>query len=189
MARNTLFEFSANMTGAQRVRSMIKTAINATGAILGDKVITKKILKMQQDRFATSGIRAQKSPDGVPWAKLSDNTKRRRNPNRSQVLTDTDKLRKAIVVARDGLKSALKAGTGHAEVAVRHVQNRQIGKDGSVNVRYTDEYGSHLQNGFVSSWGGARVPARPFLGIGKQDAKEIEGYMVVTMNKFFAAFS
>ena len=191
MARKSIFDFTANMAGADRVKRMFDTAINATGAILGKQAITKKLLKMNQDRFEPRGSnkRAQKSPDGVPWEALSVATRRRKNTNRAQVLTDTGKLRNAIIIARDGLKSALTAGTGSATLAVRRVQNRQSNKDGTFNVRYTDEYGKYLQEGFVSHWSKKKVKARPFLGIGKQDAKDIEGFMVTTLDKFFVNFS
>lgn len=188
MARNKLFEFTSKMTGADRVRQMINTAVQATGVVLGSKEISKKILKMQQDRFGTTGPRAQRDPEGIPWAKLSKNTKRRKNKNPNQKLVDTSKLRNSIVIARDNLKSALRVGTGHAEIAVRHVQNRQISKSGKVNVRYTDDYGARLQEGFTSSWGG-EAPPRPFLGVGKGDAREIEKYMTETLNRFFVNFS
>lgn len=186
--KSKLFEFDTKIAGADRVKVMMQTAIAATGAVLGSKVISKKILKMHQDRFAPKGTnpRAQKDPDGNPWAPLKLETlKRAKNTNTSQALVDKGKLLKAIVIARDTLRNATRVGTGHADIAVRRVQNRRKGKDGRIDVRYTDEYAKvHQYGGGVSN-----APARPFMGIGKPDALEIEEYMTTTLNKFFVNFS
>ena len=189
--------------GEKQVASLLKRAQKGVDSIFkappsDPRGITKTVLRMQQERFDKSGnVRAQKDPDRKQWKKpLSKNTRRRKNKDRNQVLTDTGKLRKAIFIARDELQTALVVGTGYALVGVRHNQNRQIAagskttktgaaKKGTVYAtKFTDEYGYLHQNGYP----GGNLPKRPFLGIGREDAKEIEYGMKSKFDRFIGRF-
>jgi len=173
------------MTGQQRLNRMLETSIDALGTVLDKNKITKMILRQTQDRFAPTGTNrnAQRSPvTGSFWAGLSDSTKRKKNKNRAQKLVDKDKLRKAIYIARDTLKTATSVNVGVADIGVRRVVNRQIFKNGTVKNYYTDEYGGYHQEGT------SKMPARAFLGVTRRDAAEVEVLMTATFNRFIANF-
>ena len=188
--------------GEKQIVSLLKRAQKGVDSIFkappsDPRGLTKTVLRMQQERFDKSGnVRAQKDPDRKKWKGLTKNSRRKKNKDRSQLLTDTGKLRKAIFVARDELQTALVVGTGYALVGVRHNQNRQVSagsnttKTGSAKkgtvyaTKFTDEYGYLHQHGYPEG----NLPKRAFLGIGAEDAKEIEYGMKSKFDRFLGRF-
>lgn len=197
-----LFGVDIKAIGAKKVSALLKRARDGIDNIFkppkhDPRSIPKQVLKMQQDRFAKKGtnVRAQKDPDRKGWKRpLSKNTRRKENKDRNQILTDTDKLRKAVFIARDVMQSMLVGNTGHALIGVRHAQNRQVAAGSKTNkkggaekgtvyaTKFTDEYGNLHQKGL----GG--MPKRTFIGVGKEDAKEIEDGMKSKFDRFIGRF-
>jgi phage virion morphogenesis protein len=124
------------------------------------KIIGERMLRHTEDRFD-----AQKDPEGRAWAPLRQSTReQKKNP---KILTERGHLRGSI---RDQVQgNTLRVGTNRIYGAVHQLG----GKAHEIKPK----------NKKALAWPGARhpvrkvmhpgVPARPFLGIGLEDKKDI----------------
>lgn len=161
MAANSFIQVS--ITGASRVRLLTASLRGGVFSSIAQGRIEKLIVKRTKDRFAPLGAnpRAQKDPVGKTWRRLAEATRRRKNPDRSQVLTETASLRNAIVILQTGMGKALGRATGAAS---------RVGVSPSAlsGGKRVEEYA------IVHQTGTARFPQRRYLGVSKEDAKAVE---------------
>ncbi len=153
-----------SIRGVSRVRLLTTSLRGGVFASIAQGRIEKLIVKRTKDRFAPLGAnpRAQKDPVGRTWRRLAENTRRRRNRDRSQVLVETNALRNSIVILQKGMGKALGRPTG-ADSRVG-ISPSALGSRGEPVSRY----------GAVHQAGSARVPQRRFLGVSQDDAKAVE---------------
>ncbi len=120
--------------------------------------IGELLLNSTRERFDT-----QRSPEGVPWAPLSETTRRRKRRNVDKILTERGHLRGTI---------AHRAGRDFVEVGSSrvHASTHQFGaKKGAFGgVRTSLPGRSFFQ---PIPWGD--IPARPFLGVSADDEAAI----------------
>lgn len=132
--------------------------------IYTDKLIEKKILALHKRRFKVST--AQRSPEtGKVWARLNATTARRRKfKKRGKLkLLDSGSMRDALFIKRAKMVDAL---TGPRGIGISTVTLRDRDSKSSGN--------SLLDVGRAHQFGTFAMPARPFLGVGKKDGKDIE---------------
>lgn len=136
----------------ERVRRAVRRVIAAgidmhqvTGSI------GELLLRSTRERFDT-----ERSPEGVPWAPLSEATKRRKRHNRDKVLTERGYL-------RGGLN--FRHGRDYVEIGSDRI--------------YASTHQFGAEKGAFGSTGSGRpipfgdIPARPFLGVSDDDEAEI----------------
>ncbi|MGQ0621349.1 MAG: phage virion morphogenesis protein [Panacagrimonas sp.] len=125
--------------------------------------IREYLLRAHEQRFI-----GQTDPDGNPWAPLSEAYKRTKRKNADKVLSLDGFLRKLTHQVDD---SGLVLGTNRVYGAI-HQFGASKGQFG------TGKYKSR-KGGFPIPWG--NIPARPFLGLGRQDvsyiAQELSDYL------------
>lgn len=139
--------------------------------VLGKKKLEKLVLATMKGRFAKPGTTpvAQKDPDNRPWVPITDYTARHRfrNRNRTQALVDTGALLGAITVTRDRLSDALSAPVGIARIGIPPT-SPQYDKGLKMNEGYTKR---------ARGGGLIRIPARPFIGIGKPSTTAVSRFI------------
>lgn len=170
MARNSFIQ--VNVSGASRVRLLTSSIRGGIFASIAQGRIERLIVKRTKDRFAPLGAnpRAQKDPVGKLWRRLAEGTRRRTNPDRSQLLVETASLRNAIVILQKGMGKALGRPTGG---------NSRVGVNPSAlnGGKRVEEYA------IVHQAGTARIPQRRFLGVSRQDAKAVEAVIQRIMSR------
>lgn len=135
------------------------------------------LLRSTQDRFKT-----QMAPDGTPWQALSPGYKKRKDRHRDKVLTLNGTLRNGIRYQLLGDK-AVEVGTNALQGAI-HQFGGVIGQLAqSRKMRFQSKAGRVLfasssnpnakERWVTRSAYGAKMPARPFLGISAEDDHEI----------------
>lgn len=161
MARDSFIQVS--IRGASRVRLLTASLRGGVFASIAQGRIEKLIVKRTKDRFAPLGAnpRAQKDPVGKTWRRLAEATRRKKNPDRTQVLVETASLRNAIVILQTGMGKALGRATG----AASRIGVNPSALNGTTRV---EEYAILHQAGSV------RLPQRRFLGVSQEDAKAVE---------------
>ena len=110
--------------------------------------IGEVLLNSTRERF-----RSRKAPDGTPWAPLSEATKQAKPKNKSKVLVLEGQLMKTLnyEADRDGLLF------GSPEIYAG-----------------THQFGREARPGEGLPFGGAAIPARPFLGLSAEDIARID---------------
>lgn len=158
---SVLFKFKVR--NSSKVKRVLEKYDIAIASIFSKNRLQKLLLKRTKDRFLPPGTnpRAQKDPKGKTWEKLSPNTKRKINRNRSQVLVETSALWKSIQVVKQRMQgSVLQSPTGGGF---------------SIGIRPNDPANNyarlHQFGGFV---GKSRIPVRRFLGISKEDTLAVD---------------
>lgn len=151
--------------GATKVRRALGTLGSIPELVLARQRIERLIVRRTRERFAPEGAnpRAQKSPQGVPWAPLSRLTPLLRSTNKGgkdQALVDTGLLRSQIGLVRGRLEQALRSPTGASAFVGVTGSRKDVGR--------LHQFGGTNDFGFP-------VPARPFLGIGNDDVKAVQG--------------
>ena len=144
--------------GLRRFFSAFKEAMRET---FGRKKIEDIILANHKARFEPAGRSpvAQRTPDRVPWAPITEYTlaNRRKNKNPAQALVDTGKLRDAIRIIRTSLKQVVNENTRRARARVGiPLGSPQYLKGQRMNAGYTKK-----------GRGGVDIviPAREFIGL------------------------
>ncbi len=132
---------------------------------LGTRRIQKYLVKRTQLRFEPRGSNpvAQREPSGRMWkfASLARARDRRRSHStRSRALYDTGALQKSIVVTKKAPMMNIITSTG-GSFSIGVKKNSKAYK-----------YAAVMQNGGRNSRG-VVIPARPFIGVGKQEAEEL----------------
>ncbi len=138
----------------ERTRRNIRRAI-AAGIDMqpAARSIGELLLRTTRKRFDT-----QSSPDGVPWAPLSESTLKRKKHNRDKVLTERGYL-------RGGLN--YRSGRDYVEIGSDRI--------------YASTHQFGAGKGAFGSTGSGKpipfgdIPARPFLGVSDEDAVDIQG--------------
>ena len=139
-------------------RALAETAEAGRDLAPAMRSIGELLLNSTRGRFGT-----QRSPDGVPWAPLSDTTRRRKRRNADKILTERGHLRGTI---------AYRAGRDFVEVgssrvyASTHQFGAKKGEFGGVRTSLPGR--SFFQ---PIPWGD--IPARPFLGLSDEDETAI----------------
>ena len=130
-----------------------RAALNRLVAAGGDltpamREIGEHLLNTTRQRFTD-----EQDPAGVPWAPLSEHTKRRKRRNADKILTESGALRGHGLVYR--------AGRDEVEVGspLIYAGTHQFGADKGA-------FGS-TGRGLPIPWGD--IPARPFLGLSDDD--------------------
>ena len=163
------FKGSARVRGVKLLRSRL-TALGLTASQFGNsKQLQALMVQRVRSRFSKRGKLAQKDPDGRPWAPLAASTNRRRKVNKdaSQKLVDRGTLRRSIAVVRERQgPSVVNTGAGF-----------RIGVVGPAA-----RYAGVQQRGGTNPKG-ATIPARPFLGVGREDAEAIQALAVKVFSK------
>lgn len=142
--------------GAEKLKARLRVIRALPKTIANDPRVKETIIQRTVNRFTT-----QKDPDGRAWRRLKKFGRpplfgRKLNTNRGEVLVDRGDLRDSIgLTGRRGTATGLGFRIGITDP-------RQIGK------------AILHQQGGVSALTGGRVPARPFLGISKQDVTIVE---------------
>ena len=136
----------------ERARRAFRRAIAAGAdmrpAMLG---IGELLLRSTRRRFDT-----RQSPQGAPWAPLSENYRRRKRRNRDKILTLDGYL-------RGGLN--YRAGRDYVEIGSDRI--------------YASTHQFGAEQGEFGATGGGKpipfgdIPARPFLGVSDEDSDEI----------------
>jgi len=162
-----------SIRGVSRVRLLINSLQNGIFESIAKGRIEKLIVRRTKDRFAPLGAnpRAQKDPTSSVWKRLSPNTTRRRNTDRSQVLVESTALVNSIVVLQQGMGKALGRATGAASRV--GVNPTALGRRGEPVERYA----------IAHQAGTATVPQRRFLGVSADDAKAVEGVIQRIMRR------
>ena len=134
------------------------------------RIVGERVLRQTDARFT-----AQRDADGRPWAPLKPATlKHKKNP---MILTESHHLRDSIRSQVSG--NVLRVGTNKVYGAIH-----QLGgtiKKASRSETFTRNRGSNGRfgkgtkagRGFTFKAHGVTIAARPFLGIGKDDSKDI----------------
>jgi hypothetical protein len=158
---------------------MLRGAGAGVTAILMEQRIEKLLLRRTLDRFLPRGSnkRAQRGPDGKPWAALSKVTLARRKGNKkgaNQALVATSSLMKSIAIVRSNMRSqfAMTSPTGAGFT---------LGAELIGGARYP-RYGRVMQYGGWTPQG-KRIPARPFLGISDDDVRAVDQMMQRIMKR------
>lgn len=145
------------VAGARALRDRLRAIRDMPRTISRDPRISEEIIKRTKDRFRT-----KKDPDGRRWKAIKKSFGRpplygrKSNTDRSDILVDRGDLRDSIgLTGRRGSTTGLGFRIGITD-------QRQIGK------------GALHQGGGTSPLTGGRVPARPFLGISRQDTTIVE---------------
>lgn len=110
--------------------------------------VGEALLNSTRERF-----RSRKAPDGTPWAPLSEATKQAKPKNKGKVLVLEGQLMRSLnyEADRDGLLF------GSPEVYAG-----------------THQFGREARPGEGLPFGGAAIPARPFLGLSAEDIARID---------------
>ena len=151
--------------GASKVRRALGELGSVPELVLAQQRIERLIVRRTRERFAPAGAnrRAQASPQGVPWEPLSRLTPLLRSTNKGgtdQALVDTGLLRSQIGVVRGRLEDAIRTPTGASAFVGVTGSRKDVGR--------LHQFGGTNDLGFP-------VPARPFLGIGDDDVKAVQG--------------
>lgn len=145
------------VNGAAKLSRRIATIRERLGVPALTKEIGELLLTRTQRRFDE-----EVDPDGNPWVPLSLHTiliKRRLGYGDKKKLVRTQRLRNSIRLLRGSASGAVFTNTG---AGVR------IGiPAGTKEAAY----------GRVQNYGGGRIPARRFLGIGALDIKSVDSFM------------
>lgn len=156
------FRGAAKIAGARLLSARLAALGLAARTFGKDPQLQKMLVQRMKQRFNKRGPTAKKSPDGTPWAPLTSSGRwhtLRGNTDRRDVLKDSKTLREAITVTRQNLGPAVvNTGSGF-----------RIGVEGPAA-----KYAGVHQKGGHSNLSGGRIPARPFLGVGKEDIKAVE---------------
>ncbi len=171
MARDSFVQIS--IRGVSRVRQLLNSLENGIFESIAKGRIERLIVKRTKDRFSPLGQnpRAQKDPVGGTWKRLASATRRRKNPNRSQVLVETTALRESIVILQLGMGRALGRATGaNSRVGVSPTA---VGERGKPVAEYA----------IVHQAGMGPIPQRRFLGVSQDDAKAVEAVIQRIMSR------
>lgn len=145
---------SVNITvaGSRTLRERLLAIRDLPKTVAKDPRIEDTLVERTKKRFDT-----KKAPDGRRWKTLSRLFfKRVQNQDRTDILVDTGSLRDSIgVTGRRGTAT----GLGF--------------RIGITNPRLFGRASTH-QSGGISALTGGRVPARPFIGVSRQDVTIIE---------------
>lgn len=126
-----------------------------------------------------------RSPEGVPWAPLSETTKARKEKNVDKILVESGDLSETLRYQLVG-NDSLEFGTDRVYGAT-HQFGAKMGEFGRYSqIGRVQKFGlgtfqgsAGTQKGFPIPWGD--IPARPFLGISDDDRIAIldilEGYL------------
>lgn len=128
------------------------------------KIIGEYMLRSTEDRFKRQGP----APGGTPWAPLKPSTLRQKKHNK--ILTESGRMRGSIRYRLEG-SDTVAIGTN-----VPHAATHQLGGPARIIT-------ARLKKALF--WPGARhpvksvkhpgIPARPFLGVSKEDSTNIVG--------------
>ncbi|MCV6548304.1 MAG: phage virion morphogenesis protein [Cohaesibacter sp.] len=122
------------------------------------------------DRFEN-----EESPDRDKWGDLSALTLSNRRSSKG-ILRDSGELRRSIHHKSDGNKAEVGTNLNHPKVWVM-----QYGAAIKPR-RYPTLRIPFGKNGFVFSKG-VKIPARPYIGIGKDDEEVVREALIVTVQK------
>lgn len=145
-------------SGVSRFFTAFKEAMRET---FGRRKLEDIILASHKARFEPAGRSAvaQKTPDRLPWAPITEYTlaNRKKNKNPAQALVDTGALRDAIQIIRSSLRQVVNENTRRARARVGvPTTSPQYLKGQRMNFGYTKK-----------GRGGVDIviPAREFIGI------------------------
>ena len=163
---------STKVLGLAKLRKRLRGASVAVIALLQGGQIENFILARTKARFAPKGSNpvAQKDPEGKPWpGSDTDTIKRRDNKRGNQALYNSGTLYKSIKISkRNTFAAALQSVTG-GSVIVGVAKNSPAYR-----------YARLMQGGGKTPRGGV-VPARPFIGLGREDVKIISNFVETTL--------
>ncbi len=154
-------------------------ALNRLSRKMGDlspalKVIGEDLVKSTEARFNSQGP----APDGARWAALSPATLKRKK--HSKILTESGHLRGSIRSQLMGTH-AVAVGTNRVYGAIHQLGGTlQHGARSEIFVRNRSKSGAFKKGttagrGFTIRAHETRIPARPYLGISREDSGRIAG--------------
>lgn len=153
---------TSKIKGASKVKELLRRAEFATQMTLSRDGLKTLILGRHKRRFDEGGQGgelnpAQRDPDGNEWPDVSEST-RRYHPNTLRLLYDTGALRKAVHVVR-------------SQMSPRQLQS-PTGGGFRIGVR-----GNQKDKAEAHQKGTDVMPARRFLGVGKQDVVAVDNWI------------
>lgn len=158
--KDKIVDLKIAVTGHNKIRKKINALSGVSAALMSKQHLQRLMLERTLERFDK-----EVDPAGNRWAPLSEQTIYRRmytggHPNKTLYQFGT--LRNSIgVTSKRGLASATNLGF---RIGIDSSDPRIIGI-------------ARLQNFGGYTWEGRRVPARRFLGIGRDDQRAAEGLM------------
>jgi hypothetical protein len=162
----SLITFTGRVSGATKVKETLENYSAAIAGVFAKNRIENLLLKRTKERFGPPGSssNAQTSPEGRPWAPLSENTSRHTNQNRSQKLVDSGTLRDSIDVVRKNMRdSALQSPTGGG-FSIGITPNSPANAYARVH-----QFGGYSGRNYL-----VHIPARRFLGISSKDVVAVD---------------
>lgn len=161
------------------IKKRFRPYLDVPKALFGSKQIQKYLVQRVRNRFKAKGTSkvAQTSPKGVAWKKLAPSTiARGRDTNRK--LFESGDLSKSIKVIKDTLNNALYTNTGAGfRIGVKSSsaagEYARIQNEGGWSGRKTE---AHRK-------GASYIPARRYLGIGPDDKKAMDTWLIRFLKK------
>ena len=161
------------------IKKRFRPYLDVPKALFGSKQIQKYLVQRVRNRFKAEGTSkiAQTAPNGVAWPRLADSTIARGRDTRRK-LFETGALSRSIVVIKDTLNNALYTNTGAGfRIGVKATGRNFKGRSPGEYARIQNEGGWSGRNN--ASW----IPARRYLGIGPDDKKAMDTWLVRFMKK------
>lgn len=158
--------FSSSTSGASRIKALLIAAEGATALALSKDRLEKLLLRRIRERLLPRGTtpRSQKDNAGKDFAPNKPATiKRRTNKRTDQALYDTGELYRSITVVRSNLRASALATPSGAGFSIGIAPGSEANK-----------YARTVNFGGYTPKGGARIPARRFMGVGKADASAVD---------------
>lgn len=159
------FSFKGIVAGLPLLLRTLKGVRAGIVAFIGKRRIEQYLVARTKARFEQRGSNplAQRAPSGRFWAFVKQSTvdsrKSKQNKSRYRALFDTGRLQNAISITKKGPGLAVVGRSGTFVVGV------------NAGTKAT-KYALFHQQGGITPKGGI-VPARPFLGIGPTEEKEL----------------
>lgn len=192
-------EFRLNIVPEFRGRAgaMIQQVRVGITTVFVRRQIERQILSNIRARFAAQGTNpfAQRTPERRAWEPLIESTVRRRktNQNPRQALVDSGSLRDSIRIKRANMVKALVSVRGESRIGPTR---RTLGSNPlatTVEVAEIHQFGAEqiAKATFAGNPSGnlrRTVVARPFLGVGRKEGKQIEDIFDVAMTRALAGF-
>jgi len=151
------FKGDANLRGVKKLSNFLADARAEVRDVVNDRELAELMLERIKRRFDT-----KYGPDGKRWKPLSQNSRfKRNNPDRSDILVDSGRLRDAVRIVGARAKTGIRANV--ANVVRIGVTGGKQGAKAAVH-----------QFGGYSGLAKAPIPARPFLGFGVTDVKILQ---------------
>lgn len=171
-----ILSFIGKVTGTKALGRKLTAYTASFATIFGGNRLENLLLERTKERFEPKGSNpnAQRSPFGDYWLPLSPETNRKTNTNTSQLLVDSGQLRDAITIVRGNMRQAAIESPGGGGFTIGVLSSSSA----------ADYAALHQFGGFAGKNNKVFIPARPFLGISKQDSIAVDNVMVRVLKGF-----